>query len=45
MFGRFIAQQVQKDWGSDVELVPVPSKDAIIGAPAVFRGYGTTRSS
>jgi adenine/guanine phosphoribosyltransferase-like PRPP-binding protein len=32
MFGRFIAQQVQKDWGSDVELVPVPSKDGIIGA-------------
>jgi phosphoribosylpyrophosphate synthetase len=31
MFGRFIAQQVEKDWGSDVELVPVPSKDAVPG--------------
>jgi phosphoribosylpyrophosphate synthetase len=31
MFGRFIAQQVQKDWGSEIELVPVPSKDGIIG--------------
>jgi adenine/guanine phosphoribosyltransferase-like PRPP-binding protein len=36
MFGRFIAQQVQKDWGLEVDLVPVPSKDGIIGA-AHFR--------
>jgi adenine/guanine phosphoribosyltransferase-like PRPP-binding protein len=36
MFGRFIAQQVQKDWGLEVDLVPVPSKDGIIGA-ADFR--------
>ncbi len=32
MFGRFAAQQIQKDWGLDAELVPVPSKDGVIGA-------------
>jgi predicted amidophosphoribosyltransferase len=31
MFGRFIAKQVQADWGTDLDLVPVPSKDGVVG--------------
>lgn len=36
MFGRFTTKRVEADWGKDVQLVPVPSKDAV-GDSSDFR--------
>ncbi|MGM5051142.1 phosphoribosyltransferase [Tardiphaga sp. 604_B6_N1_1] len=31
MFGSFVAQQVSTDWGDDIDLMPIPSKDGVAG--------------
>jgi hypothetical protein len=36
MFGRFISDRVNQDWGIKIDLVPIPSKDGVVGA-ADFR--------
>ena len=44
MFGRFVAARIQEDWGDDVNLVPVPSKDGIVGV-ADFRTSAMLREA
>ena len=44
MFGRFIADRAQQDWGDNLEFVPVPSKDGVQGVQD-FRTSAMLRES